>query len=72
MLLDIAKIVIEELGLKEVTLKFVNHFEGRGWKGDVKHYWLDSTKIEALGWRPKYNSSEADVRLVTNTIAATG
>ena len=57
--LDIAKIVIEELGLNEVALKFVDHFDGGGWKGDVKHYWLDSTKIEALGWRPKYNSSEA-------------
>ena len=27
--LDIAKIVIQELGLKDVALKFVNHFEGR-------------------------------------------
>jgi UDP-glucose 4-epimerase len=57
--LDIAKIVIKELGLKEVKLKFVNQFDGRGWKGDVKHYWLDSTKIERFGWKPKYNSSEA-------------
>jgi UDP-glucose 4-epimerase len=57
--LDIAKTVIEELNLGEVTFRFVNYLEGRGWKGDVKNYWLDSSKIEALGWRPKYNSSEA-------------
>jgi len=57
--IDIAEIVIEELDLKEVALKFVNQFEGRGWKGDVKHYLLDSTKIESLGWSPRYNSCEA-------------
>jgi UDP-glucose 4-epimerase len=57
--LDIAKIVIEELDLNEVTLNFVDRFDGRGWKGDVRRYWLDSAKLKSHGWMPKYDSKEA-------------
>jgi UDP-glucose 4-epimerase len=31
----------------------------RGWKGDVPIVRLDSTRIRALGWKPRFNSREA-------------
>ncbi|UCC39481.1 MAG: NAD-dependent epimerase/dehydratase family protein [Candidatus Aminicenantes bacterium] len=53
----IAKIVIEEMELKDVRL----HYTGgnRGWKGDVPKVRFDLDKIHRLGWRAKYNSTEA-------------
>jgi len=55
----IAKIVIEEMGLKNVKLSFKSVKNGRGWMGDVKFMQLDITKLKKLGWRPKYNSEQA-------------
>ncbi len=56
----IARIVVEEMGLKDVSLQFTGGVEGgRGWKGDVKYMLLDTKKIRSLGWRPKLNSVEA-------------
>jgi UDP-glucose 4-epimerase len=56
---DIANIIIKELSLDNVSLKFTNGIEGRGWKGDVKEMLLDSSKLCAFGWKAKYNSREA-------------
>ena len=57
---DIAKIVIEEMGLKNVKIKYTGGVDGgRGWKGDVKNMLLDISKIKSLGWRPKYSCEEA-------------
>lgn len=53
----IAKIVTEEMGLKNV--KF-NYTGGRkGWKGDVPKVRLDISKIKRLGWQAKLNSDQA-------------
>ena len=57
--LDIANIVINELSLDNVMLRFTGGIDGRGWKGDVKEMLLDSSKLEASGWKAKYNSREA-------------
>jgi UDP-glucose 4-epimerase len=58
--LDIAKIVIEEMSLGDVVLKFTDDdLRGRGWKGDVRDFLLDYSRIESLGWKPKMNSREA-------------
>jgi UDP-glucose 4-epimerase len=57
--IDIADIVIRELSLENVNLRFNDNLNGRGWKGDVKEYLLDSSKLEACGWKPRYNSKEA-------------
>lgn len=57
--MTIARIVVEEMGLKDVRLRPIGGFEGRGWKGDVKRMLLDASKIRALGWRPAYGSAEA-------------
>jgi len=65
---DIANIVVEEMGLKNVRFRFTGGVDGgRGWKGDVKYMHLDVSKIKALGWKPKYNSAEA-VRLAARAL----
>lgn len=56
----IARIVIEEMGLRDVEIKLTGGVEGgRGWKGDVKLMQLDMARLRALGWRPRLSSAEA-------------
>jgi len=58
--MSIAKIVVEEMGLKNVEFEISGGVDGgRGWIGDVKYMHLDISKLKALGWRPKLNSEEA-------------
>jgi UDP-glucose 4-epimerase len=58
---EIADIVVEEMGLRNVEYRFVMVTpDGRGWPGDVKLMLLDITKIKSLtGWRPKLTSKDA-------------
>ena len=43
----IAEIVVKEMKLKNVKLKFTGGVDsGRGWKGNVKHMLLDMGKIK--------------------------
>jgi UDP-glucose 4-epimerase len=42
----------------------------RGWAGDVPRFQYDTSKIEALGWRPSMSSTEAIVRAVDELAAA--
>ena len=62
---EIAKIVCEEMQLGNVELKYTGG--NAGWKGDVPHYEYDLNKINSLGWRAKYSSTEA-VRLAVRSI----
>ncbi len=56
----IAEIIVEELGLREVSMKFTGGVDGgRGWFGDVKIMHLSVAKLMKLGWVPKLNSEEA-------------
>jgi UDP-glucose 4-epimerase len=57
--LDIAKIVIEEMSLGDVVLNFTDNLDGRGWKGDVREFLLDCSRLTSLGWKPKMKSREA-------------
>ncbi|OGZ29936.1 MAG: UDP-glucose 4-epimerase [Candidatus Niyogibacteria bacterium RIFCSPLOWO2_01_FULL_45_48] len=52
---DIADIVVKEMGLKNVKIKFAGGV--RGWPGDVHTVRLDVSKLESLGWKPKYPTS---------------
>lgn len=66
--LTIARVVVEEMGIKGTAISCTGGLEGgRGWKGDVKDMLLDISKMKKLGWKPKYNSVEA-VRLVAKEI----
>lgn len=56
----IASIVVQELGLKDVKLKFGS--ENRGWPGDAPQLRFDMAKMKKLGWSARLSSDEA-VRL---------
>lgn len=53
----IAKILVEEMGLSGVRFKYTGG--ERGWPGDVPQVRYDTSKMERLGWKPKYTSDEA-------------
>jgi UDP-glucose 4-epimerase len=53
----IAQMVIEEMRLKDVKLKYTGR--DRGWPGDVPQVRFDTSKMEKLGWKSKYTSDEA-------------
>lgn len=68
---EIAKIVVEEMGLEDVNFLFKGGVEGgRGWIGDVKIMHLDISKLKKLGWKPKYNSRES-VKIALSKILET-
>jgi UDP-glucose 4-epimerase len=57
---EIARVVIDEVGLKNVNIKFTSGaVGGRGWIGDVKMMLLSVSKLETLGWKPLRNSHES-------------
>jgi UDP-glucose 4-epimerase len=49
--LDLADIIVDELNLKGV--RYVTTGGERGWLGDSPFVHLDTTKLKALGWRPR-------------------
>jgi len=59
----IARIVAEEMKLKNVQFNFTGGIDGgRGWIGDVKNMLLDTKRLKSRGWGLKHNSEES-VRL---------
>jgi UDP-glucose 4-epimerase len=54
---EIAKFVIDALGLKEVKVEYTGGT--RGWPGDVPQVRLDCTKMERLGWKANLSSTQA-------------
>lgn len=57
---EIADIVVEEMGLKDVRYIFKPATaDGRGWPGDVKFMLLDISKLKSRGWKPSMNSYTA-------------
>jgi UDP-glucose 4-epimerase len=56
---EIADIVVEEMGLRNVEYVYRPFMDGRGWPGDVKTMLLDVSRIKNIGWKPKLNSREA-------------
>lgn len=64
---DIARIVTEEMGLAGVRFRFTGG--SRGWRGDVPQVIYDVSKMDRLGWRAQYSSEEA-VRLALRRLLA--
>ena len=65
---EIAKIVIEALGLKNTEYIFTGGVDGgRGWLGDVKYMHLSTDKLLKTGWKPKYNTKQA-IQITSNAI----
>jgi len=54
---EIADITVECMGLPEINFEYTGG--DRGWNGDVPVVRLNTDKIRALNWRPKYNSAES-------------
>jgi UDP-glucose 4-epimerase len=66
--MDISKIIIEEMGLSNVRYEFTG--TPRGWPGDQPVVLLDTTRIHELGWTCKRTSTEA-VRSATRRLLGT-
>jgi UDP-glucose 4-epimerase len=64
---DIARIVIDRVSPK-AEIAYTGG--DRGWAGDVPRFQYDTSKIEALGWRPTMSSTEAITRAVDELAAA--
>ena len=66
---DLARIVVEEMGLEGVRFKYTG---GRsGWPGDQPTAIFNIDKIKSLNWQPKYTSVQA-VHMATKRILAQG
>jgi UDP-glucose 4-epimerase len=65
----IAKVVIEEMGLKDVKITYTGG--ERGWPGDQPQVHISSAKMHALGWKAQRSSDEA-VRLAVQRMIADG
>jgi UDP-glucose 4-epimerase len=63
----IARIVTEEMGLKDVRFRYTGG--KRGWPGDVPIVHFSLKKIARLGWEPKHTSEEA-VRIAVRRLLA--
>jgi UDP-glucose 4-epimerase len=55
--LDLAQIVIDELGLAGVALRTTGG--ERGWPGDSPVVHLDTVRMKALGWRPQVSIQDS-------------
>lgn len=58
--MTIAKTVSDNMNLHDVKIiPSGGTIDGRGWVGDVKEMLLDISKLEKLGWHPRFSSLEA-------------
>lgn len=60
--LQLADIVVEELGIGKVTYRTTGG--ARGWVGDAPFVHLDTTRLKALGWRPQVSIEQG----IRNTV----
>jgi len=60
---DLAKIVLQELGLKDLKMEFTG--SKRGWIGDSPFVHLDTSRIAALGWKAETSIEEGIRRTVS-------
>jgi UDP-glucose 4-epimerase len=65
---EIARIVVEEMGLKDVRFKYTGGI--RGWPGDAPYVCYDLGKMKRLGWTARYTSAEA-VRIAARRLIET-
>jgi UDP-glucose 4-epimerase len=68
--LEIADGVMRAMGLDPARVPREMTGGNRGWRGDVPFVNLDSSRIRALGWKPKHTSGQAVERSITEAIAA--
>ncbi len=66
---EIAEIVVAAAGSADTRIVFTGG--DRGWPGDVPRFRYDTSKLQALGWRPERDSTDA-VRYAVERILANG
>lgn len=66
----IARMLIEEIGLVNVKFKYTGG--SRGWPGDVPQVRFDTSRMERLGWKPKYTSNEAVRKAIKDILGKSG
>lgn len=54
---EIGQIVIQEMGLKDVSIRYTGGT--RGWPGDAPYVMFNTDKMKSLGWEAKHTSGEA-------------
>jgi UDP-glucose 4-epimerase len=64
---EVADIVVDALGLKDVKYVYKPVEHGIGWRGDVKNIALSIDKVKGLGYKPKLSCTEA-VRKTTQRL----
>jgi UDP-glucose 4-epimerase len=67
---DVANIVMAEMGLSNVNLKYSGG--RRGWIGDNPIVHLAIEKIKSLGWKPKIHAKESITRTTRWTLSELG
>jgi UDP-glucose 4-epimerase len=67
---EIAELVSARMGLTDVRYEYAGG--ARGWKGDVPVVRFRSSKLAALGWRPRHSSIEALLDSIDANIAEAG
>lgn len=65
---EVADIIINELGLRNVKYVYKSIRHGIGWLGDVKRIALNIDSIKSLGFRPKFTSREAVKKTIKSLI----
>ena len=63
---EVAKIVIETMGRKDVKIIHKPVAHGVGWLGDVKKIALKIDRLKALGFKPRLDSAQAIERMVNS------
>lgn len=66
----IAGMLVEAMGRRGVRFRYTGG--DRGWPGDVPQVRFDTTKMEKLGWKPKYTSDEAVRRALRDILGRAG
>ena len=66
---EVARIVVEEMGLRDVAFKYTGG--RRGWPGDVPVVQFNVDKMRRMGWEVNHTSEEA-VRIAAERLIAEG
>ena len=66
---QIAQWTIEELGIERRNVQIKYTGGPRGWKGDVPQVRLDTSRMSALGWKPRLGSNEAVRRTIREVVS---
>lgn len=66
---EIAQWTIEELGLDPGSVRVHYGESPRGWRGDVPQVKLDTSRMTALGWKPKFSSAQAVRKTIADVVA---